>query len=182
MKKEWKALKEPNIIHFCESSFPCWKRRMFDNYYWKYAWGSTFYNSLIKKRIAKIQELSKDENQTMSTNKREEDDFFLQIKTNGKVEKKQNILLLHAGGCIFGPNISLGKGKHVLIIESKMDKYISCKVKLVAGARHILLVENEFGSGQQKISFECTHNQIDVEILIENETSNDICIEHLSLQ
>ena len=46
-----RARKYPNIIHFTERSFPCYRTEgEFNQLYWEYAKGTPFYNNLIEKK------------------------------------------------------------------------------------------------------------------------------------
>lgn len=179
MMRRWiNAKRSPKAIHFCESSFPCWKERKFSQYYWKYAWETPFYDALVHKKLERIQEnISYCKKAHIDTHT----ESGLTLKYNDNVEIKSGCFVMHSGGKIYGPNIFLGKGEHTLILECDMKKTAALKLQITSGARHILLASCDIRSGKQKETFKCLKNQIDVEILIENNLSEDVFLKEIAL-
>ena len=169
-RSEENVITNPKIIHYCESSFPCWKTdRMFNDVYWRYAWGTPFYDRLLQKRIKKIKECSEMPEGGAADCKWDKN-LLSRMNGNEKCQFEEgSAVLLSKGGEVYGPNLALEKGKHTIIVECECAKGKEQTVYIVAGARHILLGEFKIFSGVNQYCFNVSKNQIDMEILIKNE-------------
>lgn len=183
-RSEEVAVKEPKILHYCESSFPCWKTdRRFNNEYWLYAWGTPFYDHLIEKRKKKIlQEVQSSGGETQPTFLNDNLLSCMKNDSGVKFDAAEGIVLYGNGGELYGPNIPLDKGEHKLVLVGDFGKHSSCTLQITAGARHIILATINVQPGINEYPFVTQRNVIDLEVLIKNESDEDIRITELRLQ
>lgn len=191
-RRELEAVYNPKIIHYCESSFPCWKQgHFFEDLYWKYAWGTSFYDILVKKRIEKIKELANpllkegtDTSAFVYTDRRGANgiDLLPLMLHNEAVEIKGKRIVMHPGGCIYGPYFELGKGVHRLLLSYTGAAKAKLKYKIVAGVGHITIFQGEGLEGvDTDVIIQCKKNYIKAEVIINNDTNQDITITELFL-
>ena len=199
LRQEMAAIANPKAIHYCESSFPCWKTdRIFSSIYYRYVWNTAFYDSLIEKRIDRIDELILEENGKKKAKKirdtvkmqpkfeKYEDavgiDLIPIIEYNEKVERNIKMIIIHPGGKIYGPGMQLGKGIHRFFITAESGNYdLEGEYKIVGELGRANIYSGTFRRGKQNWLIDCSVNHMDVEVLIENTTNKDIIISKLFL-
>ncbi len=172
------SYEKPRAIHYCEGSFPVNKpERMFSQMYWKYAYKTPFMDILLKNRISNIKKYinEKKEDETHPDNEKR-----LLIKGNEFVQISNESIIIEKGGELFGPNVILHKGKHVLSVYKESGRDIRFEIR--AGARHIPLLEGIIRNHSNKYSFTLDEVQWDVEIIMCNDSDGPVYLRNLSLE
>lgn len=194
------AEKQPYAVHYVEQSFPCNKKdRKFGDLFWKYTYNTPFskdiediYQNNMKDNCQDIFIQKKNDTVWNKIKRRMKRNNIIKLTDsnsvlkdmkvlNQKISNEKNIIVLMKEETMSGPNIFMGKGKHNLFINISMEAGIEQKVMLYAGARHILLKEFIITSGKNDISFELQRNYIDVEIVLVNESKDEIRITEMRL-
>lgn len=109
-------------------------------------------------------------------NKNKKNNMQSLLKTEGNVYVGAEYII-HKNGCIYGPNVFGGKGKHCLLINVKMEgKEIKVNCKVVAGARHIEITNFDLNNGNNVYDFELDRNYVDLEMILYNNNDEAIII------
>lgn len=196
------AEKNPKMIHYVEQSFPFFKNdRVYSNLYWKYVQKTVFYDKLRKMYYDKITEnlcgKSRQSEETIKESKLQrtgsrvlnflrrnnllvhgKKDFIMSsVKINEHgIEKKMDKLILRPGDQLSGPNIFMSPGKHTVTLSVKRKGNKKVMMKVTAGARHILIGEEQIKEGKNSYMYDFPRNYVDVEIIIINTSEDDIII------
>lgn len=199
-----KARKDPYIIHYGAQLIPCFQSGVdYFHFFWEYARNTPFYEELIAIYIEKVSERQKKQSEDKLQNcpdtiKMESSNlkyllkysafrFYTKLKktnfTNimsldGRAKIINQMIEAEPGSIVYGPYITLGKGKHKLLVDLEMGQgTVELTISADTGNTHI--ATKTLRNGKNYIFFKNLSEYEKVEFSIVNSLDRKIIIKRI---